>query len=99
MLKVLTQYFAKNGQLVLPNIGWVHLEKQEATWVDDVLIAPRESIVLDASLTKYQAELKGALERAGVNEEDVTKVLVTANKEVTAAENKVKKKYIYIDLR
>jgi hypothetical protein len=52
MLKVLTQYFAKNGQLVLPNIGWVHLEKQEATWVDDVLIAPRESIVLDASLTK-----------------------------------------------
>jgi hypothetical protein len=52
MLKVLTQYFAENGQLVLPNIGWVHIEKQEATWVDDVLIAPRESIVLDRSLTK-----------------------------------------------
>ena len=46
---------------------------------------------LDASMTKYQAEYDGAIERAGVNKADVVKVLVKSNQEVTLVEKKVKK--------
>jgi len=49
MVAHLTQYLAQHGQLILPNIGVLQLEKEEANWVNAVLIAPKEKIVFDQS--------------------------------------------------
>jgi len=52
MLEYLTQYFAQNGQLILPNIGVLQLEKEEAHWETAVLLAPKEKIVFEPSPMK-----------------------------------------------
>jgi len=52
MLTHLTQYFAQYGQLILPNIGVLQLEKEEAQWETAVLLAPKEKIVFEHSLMK-----------------------------------------------
>jgi hypothetical protein len=52
MLEYLTQYFAQHGQLILPNIGVLQLEKEEAHWETAVLLAPKEKIVFDHSPVK-----------------------------------------------
>jgi len=48
MLKFLIQYFAKNGELILPNIGRIKYHKEEASWVNAQLLAPKETIVFES---------------------------------------------------
>ena len=62
----LEQYFIQHGYLDLPGIGTIRLSKTEATWEDDVLIAPKETILFDPILNKpskrfyiYLADLLG----------------------------------------
>jgi len=52
MHKSLTQYFAQNGQLVLPTIGIIKWYKQEAVWVNSTLQSPIESIIFERSDAK-----------------------------------------------
>ena len=52
MLAHLTQYFAQHGQLILPNIGVLQLEKEEANWEASILLAPKEKIVFEAGSIK-----------------------------------------------
>ncbi len=52
MHKSLTQYFAQNGQLVLPTIGIIKWHKQEAEWVNSTLQSPIESIIFEKSDAK-----------------------------------------------
>jgi hypothetical protein len=40
MEKVLEQYFVQNNELVLTNIGSLHLSKKPAAWIGDTLHAP-----------------------------------------------------------
>jgi hypothetical protein len=47
MHKSLTQYFAQNGQLILPNIGIIKWHKQDAEWVNSKLVAPKEEILFE----------------------------------------------------
>ncbi len=44
----LIQYFIKFGHLVLPEIGTLKWQKQEAYWESNTLIAPKEQIVLES---------------------------------------------------
>ena len=52
MHKILTQYFAQNGQLVIPNIGIIKWLKKEAVWQNATLKSPEESIVFELSDAK-----------------------------------------------
>jgi len=45
MEKILEQYFVQNNELVLTNIGTIHLTKKPATWIGDTLHAPEQSIL------------------------------------------------------
>ncbi len=45
MEKILEQYFVQNNELVLTNIGTIHLTKKPATWIGDTLHAPELSIL------------------------------------------------------
>lgn len=45
MIKSLTQYFAQNGQLILPNIGMLNYHKEASVWVNSILLAPKETII------------------------------------------------------
>ncbi len=47
MINSLTQYFALNGHLVLPNIGMIKLHKEDAKWVNSILFAPKETIIFE----------------------------------------------------
>ncbi|MEY4049953.1 MAG: hypothetical protein RL262_787 [Bacteroidota bacterium] len=44
MEKVLEQYFVQNNELVLTNIGTLHLSKKPAAWIGDTLHAPELTI-------------------------------------------------------
>jgi hypothetical protein len=44
----LIQYLIKFGHLVLPEIGTLKWQKQEAYWESNTLIAPKEQIVLES---------------------------------------------------
>ena len=44
MEKVLEQYFVQNNELVLTNIGSLHLSKKSAAWIGDTLHAPELTI-------------------------------------------------------
>jgi hypothetical protein len=44
----LIQYFIKFGHLVLPGIGILKWYKQEAFWENNILIAPKEQIILES---------------------------------------------------
>lgn len=48
MLTILTQYFAQNGQLILPKIGIIKLYKQDAQWTNSILKAPKEAIIFES---------------------------------------------------
>lgn len=44
----LIQYLIKFGHLILPEIGTLKWQKQEAYWESNTLIAPKEQIVLES---------------------------------------------------
>jgi hypothetical protein len=44
MEKVLEQYFVQNNELVLTDIGTLHLSKKPAAWIGDTLHAPELTI-------------------------------------------------------
>lgn len=48
MHKILTQYFAQNGHLVMPTIGIIKLHQQEAKWVNATMQPPTVSIVFES---------------------------------------------------
>jgi hypothetical protein len=52
MNKIITQYFAQNGQLVIPTFGIIKWLKQDAVWVNSILQSPKESIVFERSDAK-----------------------------------------------
>lgn len=47
MTNILVQYFIENDHLDLPGIGTLKWIKEEASWRDGILHAPKEQIVLD----------------------------------------------------
>ena len=52
MEKVLEQYFVQNNELVLANIGTLHLTKKPATWIGDTLHAPELTITFSTNNKK-----------------------------------------------
>lgn len=48
----LIQYLIKFGHLVLPGIGILKWQKQEAYWENNKLIAPKEQIILEPKFEK-----------------------------------------------
>ena len=47
MTNLLVQYFIQNDHLDLPGIGTLKWIKEEASWQDGILVAPKETIILD----------------------------------------------------
>jgi len=45
MEKILEQYFVQHNELVLTNIGTIHLSKKPANWIGDTLHAPELNIL------------------------------------------------------
>ena len=56
MEKILEQYFVQNNELVLTNIGTIHLTKKPATWIGDTLHAPEQSILFTTAKMKPNAK-------------------------------------------
>lgn len=56
MEKILQQYFVQHNELVLTNIGTIHLLKKPATWIGDTLHAPEQSIIFTTAKKKPSAE-------------------------------------------
>ena len=52
MEKILEQYFVQNNELVLTNIGTIHLTKKPATWIGGTLHAPEQSILFTTAKKK-----------------------------------------------
>jgi len=52
MEKILEQYFVQNNELVLTNIGTIHLTQKPATWIGDTLHAPELSILYTTAKKK-----------------------------------------------
>ena len=52
MEKILEQYFVQNNELVLTNIGSLHLSKKPATWIGGTLHAPELTITFSINNTK-----------------------------------------------
>ena len=52
MEKVLEQYFVQHNELVLTNIGSLHLSKKPATWIGGTLHAPELTITFSINNTK-----------------------------------------------
>ena len=52
MDKILEQYFVQNNELVLTNIGSLHLSKKPATWIGGTLHAPELTITFSINNTK-----------------------------------------------
>ena len=52
MEKVLEQYFVQNNELVLTNIGTLHLSKKPAVWIGDTLHAPILTITFSTNNKK-----------------------------------------------
>ena len=52
MEKILEQYFVQNNELVLTNIGTIHLIKKPATWIGDTLHAPELNILFTTAKKK-----------------------------------------------
>jgi len=52
MEKVLEQYFVQNNELVLTNIGTLHLSKKPAAWIGDTLYAPELTITFSTNNKK-----------------------------------------------
>lgn len=56
MVKILEQYFVQHNELVLTNIGTIHLTKKPATWIGDTLHAPELNILFTTAKKKPNAE-------------------------------------------
>jgi hypothetical protein len=56
MEKILQQYFVQHNELVLTNIGTIHLTKKPATWIGDTLHAPELDILFTTAKKKPNAE-------------------------------------------
>ena len=56
MEKVLEQYFVQHNELVLTNIGTIHLSKKPATWIGDTLHAPELNILFTTAKKKPSSE-------------------------------------------
>jgi hypothetical protein len=56
MEKILEQYFVQKNELVLTNIGTIHLTKKPATWIGDTLHAPELNILFTTAKKKPNAE-------------------------------------------
>ena len=56
MEKILEQYFVQKNELVLTNIGTIHLTKKPATWMGDTLHAPELNILFTTAKKKPNAE-------------------------------------------
>jgi len=56
MEKILEQYFVQNNELVLTNIGTIHLTKKPATWIGGTLHAPEQSILFTTAKIKPNAK-------------------------------------------
>jgi len=52
MEKILEQYFVQHNELVLTNIGTIHLSKKPATWIGDTLHAPELNILFTSAKKK-----------------------------------------------
>ena len=52
MEKILEQYFVQNNELVLTNIGSLHLSKKPATWIGGTLHAPELTITFSINNAK-----------------------------------------------
>ena len=52
MEKILEQYFVQNNELVLTNIGSLHLSKKPATWIGGTLHAPELTITFSTNNSK-----------------------------------------------
>jgi len=52
MEKILEQYFVQHNELVLTNIGTIHLSKKPATWIGDTLHAPELNILFTTAKKK-----------------------------------------------
>ena len=52
MEKILEQYFVQHNELVLTNIGSLHLSKKPATWIGGTLHAPELTITFSINNTK-----------------------------------------------
>ena len=56
MEKILEQYFVQHNELVLTNIGTIHLSKKPATWIGDTLHAPEINILFTTAKKKPSSE-------------------------------------------
>jgi hypothetical protein len=56
MEKILEQYFVQHNELVLTNIGTIHLSKKPATWIGDTLHAPELNILFTTAKKKPSSE-------------------------------------------
>ena len=56
MEKILEQYFVQHNELVLTNIGTIHLSKKPATWIGDTLHAPELNILFTTAKKKPSTE-------------------------------------------
>ena len=56
MEKILEQYFVQHNELVLTNIGTIHLSKKPATWIGDTLHAPELNILFTTAKMKPSSE-------------------------------------------
>jgi len=52
MEKILEQYFVQHNELVLTNIGTIHLTKKPATWIGETLHAPELHILFTSAKKK-----------------------------------------------
>ena len=64
MEKILEQYFVQNNELVLTNIGTIHLTKKPATWIGDTLHAPEQSILFTTAKKKPSSTFYNYLAKA-----------------------------------
>jgi len=64
MEKVLEQYFVQNNELVLANIGTLHLSKKPASWIGDTLHAPELNILFTTAKKKPNAQFYAYLAEA-----------------------------------
>ena len=56
MEKILEQYFVQHNELVLTNIGTIHLSKKPATWIGDTLHAPELNILFTNAKKRPSSE-------------------------------------------
>lgn len=64
MEKILEQYFIQNNELVLTNVGTLHLSKKPASWIGDTLHAPEVTILFSTDKKKPNSHFYNYLSEA-----------------------------------